>query len=165
MQKDVFVGYEAENKTAVLYPIHNKNNKEITKIIVILLQNNYFINLYAHLTQLHYGSLFIIDNNSNLLSINHPSLYDYYEYDEEKKCYINDATVEKDSDHSMSYEDYSKLVLDESILLNQHILNFLVDSGLETPFLQGSNTGKKSIQLMHKGIKYFAVGRIDTHTN
>ena len=59
----------------------------------------------------------------------------------------------------MSYEDYSKLVLDESILLNQHIL--FLNSGLETP--QGS-VRKKSIQLMHKGIKYFAVGRIDTHT-
>ena len=94
MQKDVFVGYEAENKTAVLYPIHNKNNKEITKIIVILLQNNYFINLYAHLTQLHYGSLFIIDNNSNLLSINHPTVVIMNMT--KKKCYINDAAVRED---------------------------------------------------------------------
>lgn len=158
--KDVLVGYESDKKSVILYPIRDEK-RNIIKIIIIILQGDYFINLYSHLTRLNFGTLFITDFIGNVISINHPSIYDYYEYDKNKKSYIEIDQKKQISDNKMMLDDYNNLILDPNILKSPDILEFLVDSGLETPFLKGSKTGKKNVVIKHNNIKYYTVGRVD----
>lgn len=161
-RKDVLIGYEAEKRSVILYPIRDENN-EIKKLIVIILQPEYFVKLYSHLARLKPGTLFVMDFIGNPVSMNHPSSYDYFKYDKAKKIYVSDDGRNIDNDN-MTLDDYNKLVLDPNILYTPQILGYLVDSGLETPLLKGSKTGIKNLIVQYKNTDYFTVGKVDNRT-
>lgn len=162
--KDVIIGFDSDKKSVIVYAVRD-DRKNINKLIVVILQTNYFLNLYSHLNKLQFGTLFISDFKGNLLSLNHPSIYDYFDYDRVNRVYIQGNSVKEVNDNKMTLDDYNKLVLDPAVLNYPDILEFLVDSGLETPFLKGTKTGKKNIVINYNNNSYYTVGRVDVRTN
>ena len=162
LRKGTIIGYESEKRPVILYPIRNNTN-EIVKVAVIIQPLNYYTKLYSHIERLHTGTLFVSDDFGNVLFANHPSSQDDFEFDTEKKEYINNGTFHNND--IMSYTDYSNLVLDYNIINQPEILKFMIDSGLKSPFLRDSRSGIRHISLKYHNHKYFAVGRVDSKNN
>lgn len=162
LRKGNLIGYESEKKPVLLYPIRDEKD-DIVKIAVIIQPLNYYTKLYSHLDRLRMGTLFVSDEFGNVMFANHPSGQDDFDFDTEKREYINNGAFR--STDSMSYTDYCNLVLDFNITNQPEILKFMVDSGLKSPFLRDSRSGIRHISLKYQNHKYFAVGRVDSKHN
>lgn len=164
LRKGTIIGYESERKPVLLYPIRNNKN-EIVKIAIIIQPSNYYTKLYSHLERLRMGTLFVSDEFGNIMFANHPSSQDDFEFDTEKGKYINNGGFRNVSSDSMSYADYCNLILDFNIINQPEILNFMVDSGLKSPFLRNTRSGIRYLSIKYHKHTYFAVGRIDPQNN
>jgi signal transduction histidine kinase len=162
LRKGTIIGYESEKKPVLLYPIRDEKNN-IVKVAIIIQPLNYYTKLYSHLERLKMGTLFVSDDFGNIMFANHPSSQDDFEFDTEKREYINNG-IFRNGD-TMSFTDYSNLVLDFNIINQPEILKFMVDSGLKSPFLRDSRSGIRHISLKYQNRKYFAVGRVDSENN
>ena len=54
------------------------------KILFLITPKNFLPDLYKDIDNLKYGTLYILDQFDNILSYNHPSFRDDYDYNEEK---------------------------------------------------------------------------------
>lgn len=185
-RKGNLIGYESEKKPVILYPIRDDKNN-IVKLAIIIQPLNYYTKLYSHLERLRMGTLFVSNEFGNVMFVNHPSGQDDFDFDTEKNEYVNKSVFSHYKNHkaqmktanklndsenngafgtdSMSFADYCNLVLDYNITNQPEILNFMVDSGLKSPFLRDSRSGIRHISLKYQNRKYFAVGRIDSKNN
>lgn len=164
LRKDNIIGYESEKRPVILYAIRN-DKAEIAKIAVIIQPLNYYTKLYSHIDSLRMGTLFVSDTFGNVLFANHPSSQDDFDFDVKQRKYINNRTFRSTDGNSMSYMDYCNLVLDFNITNRPEILNFMVGSDLEKPFLHNSHSGIRHISLKYQNHTYFAVGRVDSKQN
>ncbi|MBO5287954.1 MAG: SpoIIE family protein phosphatase [Spirochaetales bacterium] len=116
----IITGYDSENLQMFLYlykPEENMQKKDINKLLFLVTQKNFLPDLYKDIDNLKYGTLYILDQFNNILSYNHPSFRDDYDYDEEKKAYV---LHEEDpfylKEEKIGFNDYKLLNTDPKIL-------------------------------------------------
>lgn len=116
----IITGYDSENLQMFLYlykPEENMQKKDINKLLFLVTQKNFLPDLYKDIDNLKYGTLYILDQFNNILSYNHPSFRDDYDYDDEKKAYV---LHEEDpfylKEEKIGFNDYKLLNTDPKIL-------------------------------------------------
>lgn len=116
----IITGYDSENLQMFLYlykPEENMQKKDINKLLFLVTHKNFLPDLYKDIDNLKYGTLYILDQFNNILSYNHPSFRDDYDYDEEKKAYV---LHEEDpfylKEEKIGFNDYKLLNTDPKIL-------------------------------------------------
>ena len=116
----IITGHDSENLQMFLYlykPEENMQKKDINKLLFLVTQKNFLPDLYKDIDNLKYGTLYILDQFNNILSYNHPSFRDDYDYDEEKKAYV---LHEEDpfylKEEKIGFNDYKLLNTDPKIL-------------------------------------------------
>lgn len=116
----VITGYDSENLQMFLYLYkldRNMQKSDVTKLLFLVTQKNFLYDLYKDINNLKYGTLYILDQFNNVVSYNHPSSKDDYDYDEEKKSYV----MHKDDpfyikEDKIGFNDYKLLNTDQKIL-------------------------------------------------
>jgi hypothetical protein len=93
-EEGIITGYDTENLQMFLRlykPEENMEKKDIKKILFLITPKNFLPDLYKDIDNLKYGTLYILDQFDNILSYNHPSFRDDYEYNERLEIneYIN----------------------------------------------------------------------------
>ena len=124
LQENVITGYQAEKKTVIILPYQKELQEISTKFIVLILNADYWESLYRNIEILNYGTLYILDENDNILDCNHPSSYDLFDYDSEKKQYIKEDS-DYNFDDDMNYNDYCSLNTDLGIINNSEVIKII----------------------------------------
>lgn len=151
-EDDIITGYDSENLQMFLYLYKSNENMQkadITKLLFLVTQKNFLPDLYKDINNLKYGTLYILDQFNNILSYNHPSSKDDYDYDEEKKSYVmhkDDSCYIKED--KIGFNDYKLLNTDPKILnlpRSKEILAQLDTDDFDTNFTHS---------IRYKGINY-----------
>ncbi|HQB61191.1 MAG TPA: ATP-binding protein, partial [Spirochaetota bacterium] len=71
---------------------------------------------YYDIEDIKYGTLYITDQDGNILNANHPSVSDYYSYDYYKRKYLLEDNKKYDKYEKMSFFEYTLLNTDEKVL-------------------------------------------------
>ncbi|MBQ2293873.1 MAG: hypothetical protein II258_00710, partial [Spirochaetales bacterium] len=115
-EEGIITGYDTENLQMFLRlykPEENMEKKDIKKILFLITPKNFLPDLYKDIDNLKYGTLYILDQFDNILSYNHPSFRDDYDYNEEKKAYIlNEGEISYLKDEKIGFNDYKLLNTD-----------------------------------------------------
>ena len=118
-----FKGMNAAKRVIFLYPTYKDDTSEIESVIVLIEANDFMQDLYDKNFSLKFGTLYIMDLFKNIQGSNHPSVDDYYEYDDEKKSYIlNPGDDPNDPFEGMSFAEYRMLNTDPQILSQPDVL-------------------------------------------
>jgi class 3 adenylate cyclase len=103
-------------------PYRNKDEREIEAIMMILEMQDFLSQLYESQTNIKLGTLYLIDQFGNVLDKNHPSVDDYYDFDEKTGKYIlNEGDDPDDKYEGMSFAEYQMLNTDERILNTEDV--------------------------------------------
>lgn len=109
-----------DSRPVIIYPIYltppEKPADTFSKFIMILLNEDILPKFYYDIEDIKYGTLYITDQDNNILNSNHPSISDYYEYDSNKKKYTLGDNKKYDKYEKMSFFEYNLLNIDNSIL-------------------------------------------------
>ncbi len=98
-------------------PYRDNNEEEIESIMLILEMQDFLSRLYESQTNVKFGTLYLMDQFGNVLDKNHPSVDDYYDFDEKSGKYIlNEGDDPNDKYEGMSFVEYQMLNTDERIL-------------------------------------------------
>ena len=123
--------------------------KDINKLLFLVTQKNFLPDLYKDIDNLKYGTLYILDQFNNILSYNHPSFRDDYDYDEEKKAYV---LHEEDpfylKEEKIGFNDYKLLNTDPKILNTPRSKEILSQLGSEDFDVNQTHS------IRYKGINY-----------
>ena len=148
----IITGYDSENLQMFLRlykPEENMEKKDIKKILFLITQKNFLPDLYKDIDNLKYGTLYILDQFDNILSYNHPSFRDDYDYNEEKKTYVlNEGDLSYLKDEKIGFNDYKLLNTDSKILKTSRSKEILTQLGNEN-FSENLTTS-----IRYKGINY-----------
>lgn len=122
-------GIDGNDKSVFIYPYYPEppqtEKDTFNKFLVILINDDYIAKLYKDIDELNFGTLYILDHNNNIISCNHPSTNDFFEYDREKKEYVSTDPEDFDYIYNMSFNDYKKLNTDPEILKTSMVNNIL----------------------------------------
>ena len=111
-----------DRRVMFFYPYRGKEKKEIETIMLILEMQDFLPQLYEGQTGVKLGTLYLMDQFGNVLDKNHPSVNDYYDYDEKSGEYIlNPGDDPDDEFEGMSFAKYQMLNTDEKILLSKDV--------------------------------------------
>lgn len=145
-----FYGYMLDKCLYFFCPIFE--NDEIAGVMIDIEKPDFIERLYDSNTSLRKGTIYIADQFDNVIHYNHPSSYDYYEYDNELKTYIleEDDTL-YDPVEKMSFREYQLLNTDEQILKDSETLE------LVNTYRNGERLEPAVGTVEYKGKKYFAV--------
>ena len=103
-------------------PYRNKDEREIEAIMMILEMQDFLSQLYESQTNIKLGTLYLLDQFGNVLDKNHPSVDDYYDFDEKTGKYIlNEGDDPDDKYEGMSFAEYQMLNTDERILNTEDV--------------------------------------------
>ena len=118
-----FKGMNSSNRIIFLYPTYKDNTSEIESVMVLIESNDFMEGLYNENFSLKFGTLYVMDLFKNIQGSNHPSVDDYYEYDDKKKSYIlNPGDDPNDPYEGMSFAEYRMLNTDPQILSQPDVL-------------------------------------------
>ncbi|HOV15814.1 MAG TPA: hypothetical protein PK771_16110, partial [Spirochaetota bacterium] len=109
MGKGVLTGFDADTKFVFIYPYYKDDAKTYDEFLLVIADKNFINKIYEEVTPIKYGTLYILDPINNIISTNHPSDNDYYEYDETKSTYILGEDNPNDPYENMSYSEYNML--------------------------------------------------------
>lgn len=113
----VLTGYDADKLQIFLFPYYREEDTELKKILFLVTDRNFIPDLYKDIDSLKYGTLYVLDRYDNVLSYNHPSDKDEYEYDKTKKKYIfSEGDVLYNKDERIGIKEYRLLNTDPTIL-------------------------------------------------
>ncbi len=111
---------------AMIYPYYptppEKPEDTFTKFLYISLNNDFIPQFYKEIIPLRFGTLYILDVNNKIISLNHPSDEDELSFDEDKMEYIKEKDMEG---NILSYEDYQMLNVDKNILNTPEVKELL----------------------------------------
>jgi serine phosphatase RsbU (regulator of sigma subunit) len=106
--------------TVMIYPWYpdngDKPKKPFTKFMVVLFFSDFMPKFYDEISQMQYGTLYILDQFDNILSYNHPNPDDYYDFDDESGRYVLGDDDPNDPFEPLSFKDYTALNVDQKIL-------------------------------------------------
>ena len=112
-----FKGMNSTNRIIFLYPTYKENTSEIESLLILIEADDFMDDLYNKNFSLKFGTLYMLDQFKNIQGSNHPSIDDYYEYDDKKKRYVlNPGDDPNDPYEGMSFSEYRMLNTDEKIL-------------------------------------------------
>ncbi|HQH30815.1 MAG TPA: HAMP domain-containing sensor histidine kinase [Spirochaetota bacterium] len=153
----VFSGYEVDKRPVILFPYYpvppEKPEDTFSKFVLVLLNSDFIPKFYQDIEELKYGTLYILDQNDQILSFNHPnSGNDYYEYNEKNGKYILGSDKRYDSYEKMGFNEYQLLNTDDSILKNEDVLNILKDLSDDN-----YNMEEDLIYTGYKGVSYLTI--------
>lgn len=117
------VDIPVKNRRVMFFrPYCDKNKNEIEAIMLILETQDFLSQLYEGQTGVKLGTLYFMDQFGNVLDKNHPSIKDYYDYDDAKKEYILNPGDDPDDEYEgMSFAEYKMLNTDEKILNSRDV--------------------------------------------
>lgn len=117
------VDIPVKNRRVMFFrPYRDKNKNEIEAIMLILETQDFLSQLYEGQTGVKLGTLYFMDQFGNVLDKNHPSIKDYYDYDDAKKEYILNLGDDPDDEYEgMSFAEYKMLNTDEKILNSRDV--------------------------------------------
>ena len=101
-----------------------KKEDTFTKFFILFLQSSVLSKAIIINDSLDYGTLYLLDQNNNIIFNNHPSNNDFYEYDEKTKQYILEDN-EREIEDELTFSEYQILNTDSNILNNSNIKNIL----------------------------------------
>ena len=137
LQKGVIPGLYSDDKPVIIFPYYSKQPEKstdtFTKFILMLLNTDFISKFYENIEPLKYGTLYILDENNNIISVNHPSKDDYYEYNIATKKYILNDDNPNDKEELLNFKDYQMLNTDKYILKDyqvRKILDLLTPEGI-----------------------------------
>lgn len=112
------VDIPVKNRRVMFFrPYRDKDNNEIEAIMLILETQDFLPHLYEGQIGVKLGTLYFMDQFGNVLDKNHPSIKDYYDYDDAKKEYVINPGDDPDDEYEgMSFAEYKMLNTDEGIL-------------------------------------------------
>ncbi|HPY87968.1 MAG TPA: ATP-binding protein [Spirochaetota bacterium] len=118
-QKNTLSGLN-DTRPVLIYPIYmnppEKPSDTFTKFIMVLLNEDIMPKFYYDIEDIKYGTLYITDQDGNILNANHPSVSDYYSYDYYKRKYLLEDNKKYDKYEKMSFFEYTLLNTDEKVL-------------------------------------------------
>ncbi len=144
-------GYFMEKRVLFFCPYLPKGEAEINNVMLIIETLNFMEDLYDKNINLKFGTIYILDQFNNIMNSNHPSVDDYYAFDNEKGEYIlEDGDVLNDPYEGMSFAEYRLLNTDRDI--------FQLDS-VKSQLLELEEWDDEPISkiVTHKGVKYLSI--------
>lgn len=145
-----FYGYMLDKCLYFFCPIFEKN--EIAGVMINIEKPDFLERLYNNNSGLKKGTIYIVDQFDNVIHNNHPSSDDYYEYDEEKGCYIlEEDDVLYDNAEGMGYYEYLQLNTDKLILKDSETQKLIEQ------YRTGERLEPATGIVEYKGKKYFSV--------
>lgn len=130
--KDVITDYQGEKKSVFLFPYYENETTEIfTKMFIIVMDTSFMPNFNTEMPSLQLGTLYILDNNNEIIYQNHPSDLDYYEFNDEKGRYVLNDDLPNDPYELLSFADYQQLNVDSSILNDENIQSLILKLQLD----------------------------------
>ncbi|HOJ63271.1 MAG TPA: SpoIIE family protein phosphatase [Spirochaetota bacterium] len=140
----------------MIYPYYptppEKKEDTFTKFLYISLNNDFIPQFYKDIIPLKFGTLYILDFNNNIISLNHPSDEDELNFDETTMQYIKEKDM---SGNILSYEDYEMLNVDKNILNIKEVKDDLLDK-MDPEHLDYEIFEKKHI-ITYKGKKFLTI--------
>ena len=145
-----FYGYMLDKCLYFFCPIFEKN--EIAGVMINIEKPDFLERLYNNNSGLKKGTIYIVDQFDNVIHNNHPSSDDYYEYNEEKGCYIlEEDDVLYDNAEGMGYYEYLQLNTDKLILKDSETQKLIEQ------YRTGDRLEPATGIVEYKGKKYFSV--------
>lgn len=147
-QKNTLSGLN-DTRPVLIYPIYmnppEKTSDTFTKFIMVLLNEDIIPKFYYDIEDIKYGTLYITDQDNNILNANHPSVSDYYSYDYEKHRYLLEDNKKYDKYEKMGFFEYTLLNTDDDVLKS---LNY------ELLFNDSDGEDNNKIFIKHNKVKY-----------
>ena len=122
---NVLHGFEADTKSVFIYPYYKEDADFFNDFLLVIVEKNFINRIFEDVEPIQYGTLYMIDPVGNIISTNHPSESDYYQYDDTKKRYKLGDDMANDPGENMTFFDYSLLNTDPEILQTNHVKNVL----------------------------------------
>ena len=117
---NVLKGTNCESKPVMIFPYYYEppENPDDTfeKFILIQIFPDFIPKFYSNISHIKQGTLYILDQFNNIVSFNHPSNEDYYEFDYDKNQYVLNDDDPNDPYEKMSFREYKLLNVDKNIL-------------------------------------------------
>jgi serine phosphatase RsbU (regulator of sigma subunit) len=137
--------YSGQDRPIMIFPFARDSSPGTFDTFALVQVNSDFLpEFYSSITEMQYGTLFILDQFNNIINYNHPNPDDYYDYDEEKKRYILGNDDPDDPDELLTFRDYQMLVTDPAILQNARVVEMIenletgaAQSRMENVFFKG----------------------------
>lgn len=129
--KTLKTGFETDKKPLIIYSTYSERAKKANEgadvFVIIALNADFLPGLYSDVDDLHFGTMYILDQFNNVMSSNHPSDDDWFDFDEKNNKYILDEDTRPNEkiDGLMSYKDYEMLNTDPSILKEPGVVSLL----------------------------------------
>jgi len=150
--KGILQGYDAEKLSVFVYPYFQPGKDECSKYMVLVANGDFIPNIYRGVRSIHQGTLYALDSHDNILSYNHPSNDDYYEYDDERKTYIQNGDISYVKEEEMSIFDYKRLNTNPEILKESPVRTIIENINEELD----SDT-RKIHEVSYGGVKYLCI--------
>lgn len=120
LTKGALIGNDSNNLFALIYPyyINNDRSQEFKKFMLVLINKKTLAKFYKKNNDFNKGTLYILDNNYNIILSNHPDESDRFEFNAGK--YINKykKNMNKNGKNNFynSFKGYTYINVDSSIL-------------------------------------------------
>lgn len=152
-------------RSVMLFPYYRvppqSETDSFEKFVIVHLQDTFITRFYNSITELEYGTLYILDINNNIISRNHPSDMDYYMYDEETKQYVL-GEDDIDPGFGLTFHDYQMLNTNEEILQHDKVKNVIDKLNLDDIYdVYDEGIFEKKIFVEYSGITYLTVFAFD----
>jgi len=131
LSSDSASGFELDKRTTLLYPYSNDYPGDVSRLMVIVLNQTSIYRTFIENNELTKGTLYILDRFGQIVGQNHPHQNDDFQYDDQSHRYINDPELDNDPDLIMPFQEYQMLITDPSVLKTKEIQNKL--QALENP--------------------------------
>jgi serine phosphatase RsbU (regulator of sigma subunit) len=157
LQSGTIPGYQGDDKPVIIFPLYSNppgsSDHTFEKFILITLFPDFISRFYKGIDSLKYGTLYVLDRNSNILDRNHPREEDdYYEYDSDAGKYILGDDDPDDKFEEMSYKEYLLLNTDDTILGHETVQQLLYPDSSEIQDQQEAVT-----VINYSGVQYMVI--------
>jgi diguanylate cyclase (GGDEF)-like protein len=153
-QPGVLSGFNSDSYSSILFPYYRtpptSDSGTFTKFMVVLLNESFIQNFYKDITKLRTGTLYVLDNKENILSVNHPGEDDYYEYNPISGQYELGDDVAFDPFERMSFNEYQLLNTDPAILQKKPVRRLIER-------VNQQQDGEKSTNVTFNGTRYLVL--------
>jgi signal transduction histidine kinase len=157
----VLSGFDADKRPMIIFPYYSEPpaspSVKFNKFVVVILFSDFVPQFYSEITNIDYGTIYILDRIGSVLIQNHPGDNDYYDFDEDIDQYILNGDDPNDPDEIMTFNEYQNLNTDQSILDNPRVLEMINNLTRPLEEIWDEEDDNRPVIISFQNIKYMVI--------